>query len=304
MKRILLFCLILVASRTAFAAEPHPHRLLLVDESRARLHFVNLDDASKNWEILFPKRYRDVQLIGHRHLLVSTDAGFAEYDFDSQRKLSEFHDARLAGTESVRRLADGRTIVGCNQSDPEKKTAIAFFEFDRDNKPLRSARFPGLSTLRLFRLSSRGTFMFGANGKFVVEAAFDGTILRKIEVKDGGHVYHFFERPDGHLMIGGGYGSFVAELDADGKQLRRWGGKPGPADVGFHFFGSVQVLKDGRIIVANWTGHGAQDSEKGHQVLEFAPDGKLLWSWHDAKLTGSVHGAIALDDLDLEQLQP
>ena len=245
-----------------------------------------------------------MQLIGHRHLLVSTDSGFAEYDFDSQRKLGEFRDVCLTGSESVRRLPDGRTIVGCNQRDPDKKTAIAFYEFDRENKRLRSARFPGLNTLRLFRLSSRGTLLFGGNGKFVFEATLDGKILRQIEMKDGGHVYHFFERPDGHFMVGGGYGSFVAELDAGGKELERWGGKPGPAGIGFHFFGSVQVLKDGRIVVANWTGHGAQDSEKGHQVLEFAPGGKLLWSWHDAKLTGSVHGVIALDELDLDKCQP
>ena len=205
----------------------------------------------------------------------------------------------LAGTESVRRLADGRTVVGCNQHDPGKNNVIAFYEFDRENQLLRSARFPGLSGLRLFRLSSRGTLLFGANGKFVVEGTFDGKILRRLEIKDASHVYHFFERPDGHLLLSGGYGSFVAELDANGKELQRWGGKPGPAEIGFHFFGSVQRLKDGRIIVANWTGHGAKTAKKvispgirpGRQIaLELARreiDGKhsrcvlrwTIWIW-------------------------
>jgi hypothetical protein len=297
-QNVLLWLSALVAV-AALAGESHPHKMLLMDESRSRMHYVDLDDASKNWEIVFPKRYRDVQLIGNRRLLVSSDSGFCEYDWDTRKLVAECRDARLAGSESVRRLPDGRTIVGCNQRTADKTTAIVFYELDKANKPLRTATFAGLNTLRLFRLTSKGTLLFGANKTLIIEGNLDGKTLRKIEIKDGGHFYHVAEIPDGHLLAAGGYGGFIVELDANGKELKRWGGKPGPTALGFFFFGATQVLKDGRLVVANWTGHGAQDSEKGHQVLMFAPDGKLLWSWHHPQLAGTIHRVTVMDDLDV-----
>ena len=294
-----LFLLMCCAVTGALAAGDHPHKMLLVDESRSRVHYVDLDDATKNWEIVFPKRYRDAQIIGHRRLLVSTDSGFCEYDWDTRRLVAEFRDPSLAGSESVRRLADGRTIVGCNLRNADKTTAIVFHELDKANKPLRTAVFPGLNTLRLFRLGSKGTLLFGANKTFIIEGDLGGKILRRIEIKDGGHFYEVIERPDGHLLAAGGYSTFIVELDADGRELKRWGGKPGPVETGFHFFSGMHLLKDGRIVIANWTGHGAQDSEKGHQVLMFAPDGRLLWSWHDPELAGSINRVTVLDDLDV-----
>jgi hypothetical protein len=59
-----------------------------------------------------------------------------------------------------------------------------------------------------------------------------------------------------------------------------------------------QTLKNGHLVVATWTGHGANDSEKGQQVVEFDSNGHVVWTWHDPKLAGSIHGVIILDDLD------
>ena len=281
------------------AADAPFHQLLLVDESRQRLRCVDLDDAAKSWEIPFPDRWRDAQLIGHRRVLVSTKSGFCEFDWDTRQKVAEFNDPGLTGSDSVRRLSDGRTIVGCNVRKADKTTAIVFHELDQANHPLRTASFPGLNTLRLFRLSRQGTLLFGANKTHIIEADLDGRILRNIEIKDGGHFYEVLEKPDGHWLAAGGYGSFIVELDADGREVKRWGGMPGPAGLGYHFFAGMHPLKDGRIVIANWTGHGAQDSEKGHQVLMFAPDGQLLWSWHDPALAGSINRVTVLDELDV-----
>jgi hypothetical protein len=299
MARNVLNWLCSLVAAAALAGESHPHKMLLMDESRSRVHYVDLDDASKNWEIIFPKRYRDVQIIGNRRLLVSSDSGFCEYDWDSRKLVAEFRDAKLAGSESVRRLPDGRTIVGCNQRNTDKTTAIVFHELDNANKPLRTATFAGLNTLRLFRLGSKGTLLFGANKTLIIEGDLNGKILRKIEIEDGGHFYEVLEKPDGHWLAAGGYGRFLVELDANGKELKRWGSKPGPTGKGYMFFAGIHPLKDGRIVIANWTGHGAQDSEKGHQVLMFAPDGKLLWSWHDPKLAGTIHRVTVMDNLDV-----
>lgn len=279
------------APAVALDQPPAPGRMLLVDESRQKVHFVDLKDAAKHWEIEFPKRYRDIQVLPGRRLLASTDAGFREYDLDTRKMLVEHRDAALDGTNAVRRLGDGRTIVGRNAAK-----AIEFVELDRQNKVLRTAKFEGLNTLRLFRMSSRGTLLFGCNKTLIVEADLDGKLLRKIEIPDGGHFYHVLELESGHLLASAGYSCFVVELDKAGKEVRRWGGKALPKELGCHFFAGLHPLPDGGFLVANWTGHGAQDSAKGHQVLRFSADGKVTWSWHDPKLTGSVNGVILMGE--------
>lgn len=273
-----------------------PERMFIVDESRQKVHFVDLKDPAKHWEIQFPKRYRDIQLIDDNRLLVSTDAGFREYDMDTRKMLAEHRDAALSGTESLRRLSDGRTIIGRNAPK-----AIEFIELDKQNKTLRTARFDGLNTLRLFRLTSRGTLLFGCNKTLICEADLDGKMLRKMEIPDGGHFYHVIEKEDGHLLASAGYACFVVELDKQGKELRRWSGKSLPKELGCFFFAGLHPLPDGGFFVANWTGHGAPDSHKGHQVLRLTPDGKVTWSWHDPNLAGSVNAVIPIDRQDAEK---
>ena len=73
---------------------------------------------------------------------------------------------------------------------------------------------------------------------------------------------------------------------------------PAPAELGFHFFGGFQVLANGHIVQCNWTGHGAQDSAKGVQIVEFDAAGRIVWQWHHPELAGSIHGVLVLDDLE------
>ena len=97
------------------------HRLLLEDESRSRMHYVDTADPARHWEIIFPARYRDYRLIGQNRLLMNNLSGYSEYDLTSRKLLKEFKDPRFAGTHSVHRLPDGRTLLGCNAVlDPKK----------------------------------------------------------------------------------------------------------------------------------------------------------------------------------------
>jgi len=71
---------------------------------------------------------------------------------------------------------------------------------------------------------------------------------------------------------------------------------------GYHLFAGFQVLKNGNVVVCNWTGHGPNDSSKGVQIVEYSPANQLVWKWHDPSRAGSVNGAIILDDLDTQVL--
>jgi len=106
------------------------------------------------------------------------------------------------------------------------------------------------------------------------------------------------------MLVSTGYGLGIVELDTDGKVLQTMGGKQAPEarELGYFFFAGFQMLKNGHIVVSNWSGYGAHDSVKGHQLIEFDAAGKVVWTWHDAVRAGCVHGSIILDDLDTNVL--
>lgn len=303
MKQNLLIVLVLAIALTANAAEtnapvsPLRHRFLAEDESRAQLLLVDTKDPAQNSSIKFPERYRDVQLIGRHRVLLNTGQGFREYDLKTRELVREVKDARFAGCTTARRLPDGRTILGANQ-----KTSVTFFELSATDQVQRTAQFPTLNTLRLVRLTPRGTMLLGVCGNKAVEVDWAGKILRTVTLAEARHIYQVLEKPDGHWLISTGYGFSIVEVDRDGQVVRRWGGAPAPAGLWLHFFSGFQVLGNGNLVVCNWTGHGVDDSAKAPQLLEYSATGQLIGQWHDAKLAGSLHGVIVLDDLDLNLL--
>ena len=277
----------------ANAAEPETikHRFLAVDESRGQLLLVDEANPALNWALKLPVKSRDYQLIGANRILLSGADGYLVYDLGTRALVKEVHDKQFAGTASARRLSNGHTVLGCNQA------GLTFFELGPDDALLKTARFPGLNTLRLMRHSPSGTMLFGANGHFIVEADMTGKILAQISVT-GKHVYQVLRLPNGNLLAATGYGHQLVEVDSSGKVLKQIEGPALPAGQIWHFFSGYQILKSGNILQCHWTGHGAQDSTKGPQLVEFDPAGKMVWSWHDAQAAGTVHGVIVLDGID------
>ena len=67
-----------------------------------------------------------------------------------------------------------------------------------------------------------------------------------------------------------------------------------PDEVSPFFYATFQVLDDGRVMVANWQGHGPENGHKGRQLLEFSAAGKLLNSWSDPHKISSLQGILIL----------
>ena len=271
------------------------HSFLAIDESRSQMIHVDQNDSSRDWTIQFPARYRDCQLIGGNKVLVSTGEGYREYSLDTRQMLKDVKGFR--GIMFARRRVDGSTVIGGNVKD-----GVEITELDPQDKTARKASFASGGT-RLGRLTSQGTVLFGS-GERLMEVALDGRIVKDFKVDGCKWMYQALRRADGHLLAAGGYSFDFVELAADGKVIKRFGGKDATEAkaLGYHFFGGFQVLKNGNVVVANWTGHGAQDSNKGAQLLEFNPEGKLVWAWHDPKMAGSINGVIVLDDINISVL--
>lgn len=279
----------LAGLRPAGAAEVR-HRFLAVDESRSQLLYVDQIDPAKSWAIKTPGRCRDIQLIGKDAVLLSTPDGYAEYDLNTHEQTRQMRG--YPGATAARRLADGRTILACNQG------RVVVYELGPGGRPERKVSFP-IGQTRLLRPTPQGTFLFGS-GTNLYEGDWSGQILRTLTLPKGSWVYQALRKPDGNLLVAGGYNPSLFELNADGKVVRTLGGKDAPEakELGYNFFAGFQVLPNGHTVVCNWTGHGEKDSAKGAQVVELDEAGKVVWKWHDPERAGSLHGVIVLDNLD------
>lgn len=274
------------------------HSFLGVDESRGQLIHIDQRNPAQNWVIKLPVKSRDYQLIGQNKILLSGNDGYFVYDLGTRAQVKAVHNSRLAGSASAIRLRNGDTLVACNQN------GITVCRVAPDDSVSAVAQFPQLSHLRLMRLSPQGTMLFGAGVKdapeanLVVEADMTGKVLTQIPVKGAKHVYEINRLSNGNLFVSAGYGHFLAEIQPSGTVVKRIDPPASTADAQYLFFSGFQQLKNGDTVVCNWTGHGAGDSAKGPQLLEFDAAGKVVWTWHDAQQAGTFHGVIVLDEID------
>ena len=287
------------------ASEPIRHTLLLNDESRFQLLCVDEVQPENNWVIKASVNtggnycVRDLQLVGNHRILTAMTftGGFCEYDLTTRQLVrSVVNKPRYRNSMTAVRMPDGRTVLGCDQEH------VRLFVLDNEGRETSALDFPQFKTIRLMRRTVRDTFLFGTNTDHVVEVDLKGNVFRDVHVPGAQHVYQVTELANGHWLCATGYGGFLAEIDLEGKIVKTYGGNPAPEGLLYYFMSQFQVLKNGHIVVATWTGHGANDSDKGQQLVEFDPNGNVVWTWHDPKLAGSIHGVIVLDDeIDTEK---
>jgi len=296
------------------SAAPAPvikHKLLLLDESRPQVLYVDETNPANNWS--FPLKGTHgwgFQLVGNNRLLVSLKdfGGFREYDLATRKTVvNVVNKSRYGQVSCAVRLPDGGTLISSPRGRDSQFVRFAKADAKGQCKEIAKWKLP-FGGVRQIRLTKRGTFLAADGGNSVYECSIAdaggaGKILRKRSVPGAKQVYQVSELPNGNLLLGGGYAGFMAELGWEGDILRRWGnGNPKSTGAGYYYMSQFHVLKNGNIVSATWTGHGANDSRKHQQVVEFAPDGTVVWKWHDPKAAGSIHGVYVMDELDPQKL--
>jgi hypothetical protein len=290
MRKLMVLFLVLVVFSSK--GQNIKHRFIIVDESRSQLHYIDEFDSSKDWTIKFPERYRNARLSNDQRIVMSTHSGYVEFDLKTQKKLKTIDNPLFNKTETLVRLENGHTILGCCLG---KKGGITFYELDKNDEIIRKANFPQYHKLRLMSLAKDSSFLFGVANK-IIKANWDEKVKEFIIPNERCWAYEVEELTIGNYRISCGYYPALEEWSQNGTFVRKIaGGFPAPDGLGYNFFGSAQKLSNGHWVVSNWTGHGENDSEKGVQLIEFDKDGKVAWTWHDSERSGSVNGVIVLE---------
>ena len=298
MLRFLLLAVLVSALPVAAAAgSTIKHRFIAADESRHQLHYVDQFDPSKDWTIPL-KGNRDIRLISKDHFLASVPGGYREYEVHSGKMLKEVIVREAARRKngkkdnrwSVVRKKDGHTFIGSTAS---------IIELDERDKEIREIKPSGGEAFRIMRMTPKDHFLFAAGPTMVKEVDQNGKQVKAFDlagvVPGCKKPYFAFRMYNGHTLISGGLGAAVIEVDAEWKPVRIIEGKKALPGMALVYFAEVVILPNGNMVIAHWTGHGANDSKKAPQLVELDKDGKLIWQWHDPKRAGSIHGIIVVE---------
>jgi len=281
LKATLTLLAFLTLFSNSYAAE-NKHIFIATDESRKQLLYVNEFEPEKDWTITVGPN-RDLQLIDDKNVIMNIPDGYRQYEVATGKLVKEVKVGK--GIKSLVRTQDGHTLLASGNK---------IWELDAKDKVIKEIDVKMGGYFRQLRLAKNGNFLFTGSITSMKEADRTGKILREIDLtKIAPKVkkpYFMVQQPDGNFMISTGYDASLLIVDKDNKLIRKIGGRDAMPEAKLNFFGGAEVLPNGNILVTNWTGHGAKDSEKGPQVLEFDKEGKIVWKWHDPKRAGSLHG--------------
>lgn len=275
------------------------HRFLVSDFMHSSIHYVDQTDASKNWTLTLPELTMDLQLVGKNQLLCNRSKGYDVYDLSTREKVDSFQCDEIKDTvRTVRRLADGRTFLGAQDG--------TVYEFDAQKKLTATYEMPkAIKYVRMMRFTSKGTLLLAAeDGAYEVSLEkgleAEKRLVRKFTLPRPRNSYMALRIPDGKILVAGGYSKGFYTFDADGQLLKDTVLKQ-PEGLNNYFYAGFQVLKNGHIVLSNWTGHSEQDFQPGLKAVELDKDHNIVWSWNEA-YGGTVNNLIVLDELDTSVL--
>lgn len=265
------------------------HKLLAIDEGRQRISLIDTTRPGAQWSrdlADFPLA-RDMQRLDDDRVLIGFEHGFFELRIGTGEVLSSCD--RWSDVTSACRLDDGSTLVTGYNLDGTG--GINVLTLDRDLNLTRTARRDG-DYVRLMRRTAGGGYLLCMNDH-ILETDSALNAVRELRVPGFFHAWKAEQCADGTTLVSAGYGGFMARFDAKGELLGTFGGEADvPPEVAPFFYATFQRLDDGRLIVANWQGHGPDNGGKGRQLLEFDDAGRLLGSWSDAENISSLQGIL------------
>lgn len=268
------------------------HRLLCIDEGRQRLLLVDTADPDYGWtlDLAAMPLARDLQRLDRERALVGFDGGFFELEIATGKVLRVCE--RWSGVTAVCRLDDGRTLVTGQDLDGASGH-VTVLTLDTALRQTGAVRVAG-DYVRLMRRTPAGRYLLCTNDH-ILETTEQLAPLRRLAAPGFEHAWMPLRLDDGGTLVSAGYGAFMARFDGEGQLAATFGGAASvPPEVMPYFYASFQLQADGRLLVANWQGHGPDNGHKGRQLLEFDARGTLIGSWTDPQRISSLQGILVL----------
>lgn len=273
-----------------------PHRrFVLADESRAKVHFWDSQDSAACFSVPVEKPVWDLKRMGEGLYRIVCKKGFMLVDLFARKVTETFRHPSLDEVTAICDLPDGGFIASVNppQGDPLYRKAVLIRRFSAARKLVATYQLDGLFYARSMNPDrEQWCFLLAWEHGFVrfrIDPVASNNICKTIQSYPQPVGRNLFDvevdRSGEGYWAGIGYGGELIHFATDGRMLSRW---RNPSRS--HFFAQMQEMPDGSVYMAQWTGHGERDSEKGAQVIHFSPSGQILWTLDDPSRFGSISG--------------
>lgn len=280
--------------------QDHRRRLVLADESRAKLHYYDSFDRWAGFAVDVKKPVWDLKPLGGDRYRTVCHGGFQIVDLKARKVVDEFRhpDFKDWMATAVCDLKDGGFVFSVNPRGADAGKAIHFYEFGSDRKLRRIMRMPGFFNSRSMAPGRGGEWLVAHEKGFArIRLPAEGEaveVVKNYPQPAGRNLFAVIPAKDGGYLAGCGYGGGLVRFDEEGQAKSTWFV---PTDTGkeSRFYAQVEERPDGRIYLAHWTGHGAEDSWKGWQAVEFDPSGKVVWRLDSPERFGSISGIVVLE---------
>ena len=291
--RVATYSVLLSAS--VFAAEPIQHILVMGDESRGFVHYLDQFNTNNNFSVKAERPVWDMKRVAENKYRYVHGNSFTVIDLKERKGVDTFSDKKLAGLTSVCDLPDNGFLAATNQKGGEPaKDAIVVYRYTADRKLKSRSIYEGLRNVRMMTVLASGEILLAHNDgvarcTLASEGSEKGAIVQSYKLPRGRNAYKAIPRKAGGFWVAGGYAEALFAYSDDGQVLKTFQAKQLDG-LKNHFYGGLVEQANGNVIIANWTGHGANDSKKGWQVIEFDAEGKVVWHLHDPIAYGSISG--------------
>lgn len=306
--RLIFAAAAVAAALQGAGAGPTALKLVLSDESRGLIHYYDSAAPGKCFSVPAEKTTWDLQSVGARapgrigRYRYVCRSGFKVVDMDERRDVDEFRHPSLAGISAVSELPSGGFIACVNpRAAKGGKRSILVRRFSAGRRLLATYSFTGIFNARTMTLLPDGDILLAhetgfTRGRLPKENRDqEGVVVRHVKMPRSRNMYHAVPALDGKgYWTGAGYAAEAVRFDLDGNVQKAWSIPPADGKRGY-FFAKVQELPNGHLLVANWTGHGRDDSKRGWQLIEFDESGKVAWTLYDPRRYGSIHGFVVLE---------
>ncbi|MDP6635182.1 MAG: PQQ-binding-like beta-propeller repeat protein [Phycisphaerae bacterium] len=234
--------------------------------------FISDKDGKIEWEVKAPNA-QDVFMLKGDRVLFNTRGGAQIVRIKDKKVLWEYKSREKGEIHSCQPLANGNVLITvCGQSK--------VIEVDKDGKVAKEIKFAKISKfagnghmeLRDSLKTDKGTYLVAFLMEGVIrEFDADSKVIRTIKTdyfKSKG-VSSLQVLKNGNLLVGGGYGKNVVEIDKDDKIVWSFAEKD-VKGLNLGYVATAKRLANGNTLVSLY--HGS------YAFFEVTKDKKIIWS--------------------------
>ena len=268
---------------------PIKHHLMVI-EYPGRLVEISAD-GQKLWEHQTPSLTVMFNVLPGGHVFYphgGAARGAEEIDHDGNVVWS--YDSPAGELLGGERLANGNSLLG--EGGPPKALELTAAKAVARSIDVSTTETVPHGQIRHIHRLDNGNILLALESEGVAREI-DAASKTVWEYPGIPRIHEAIRLPNGNTLIGGGDSKRVVEVTSGGQIAWEFNDKDAP-ELGLSFVASVQVLKNGDLIVCNWLGGG--NGGTGVHAFQVTRDKKIVWKLDDHQLLKSVTTVTALDD--------